>query len=120
MEVKLFEIRDRATFIPVMAVRPLAHPGSQELWLLRRGGLGPADNLMMKDQIPIYIYLSRLDGEEAHLDPFTWRNQRTMTTAHNHILENWNELTSGQVIDVEYVLGEVDKPKESERDSVGL
>jgi hypothetical protein len=37
-----------------------------------------------------------------------------MGTAHAHILQNWHSLTSGDVIDVEFILGESKQPKESE------
>ena len=38
-----------------------------------------------------------------------------MGSAHRHIELNWDTLNSGDVIDVEFIRGEVDAPKVSER-----
>jgi hypothetical protein len=97
--LKLFEVRDRATFIPVMAV--LVNNGE---WLFRRAGFG---------SMPM-VYLTHLTSNTCQYDPFAWTN-RTMKTAHLHITENWDALPHGAVIDVEYVLGESAAPKTSER-----
>jgi hypothetical protein len=37
-----------------------------------------------------------------------------MSTAHNFIAEHWAELNSGDVVDVEYILGETSAPKDFE------
>jgi hypothetical protein len=97
--LKLFEVRDRATFIPVMAVA--VNDGE---WLFRRAGFGPTP----------MVYLTHLTSNTCQYDPFAWTN-RTMKTAHMHITENWHALASGAVIDVEFILGETDAPKTSER-----
>ncbi len=117
MEVKLFEIRDRGTFIPVMATRlivnELGEMGEAELWLLRRAGYNESQVLISVAEP--YIILCKLDGVEAQYDSFSWPNQRTMGNTHRHIIELWSELKSGDVIDVEFILGETQTPKESER-----
>jgi hypothetical protein len=131
--VKLFEVRDRGTFMPMMAVRLLvrqpdfrhAHDRSlsesqfaihdnREEWLLRRAGYGQNEILDHADEHEPYVILIKLDGTECQYDPFAWPNRRTLTTAHLYIRDNWSKLTSGQVIDVEHILGESDQPKESE------
>ena len=114
MEVKLFEIRDSATFIPVMAVR-LAPTSGQESYLLSRAGYG----LTPGDQSE-YILLWRIAGEvqEATCDPYQWPGNpgvRTLPQAHQHIINNWSELASGDVIDVEFILSETTERKVSER-----
>jgi hypothetical protein len=38
-----------------------------------------------------------------------------MYTAHKYLQENWDSVQNGQVLDVEYILGETDSPKISER-----
>jgi len=40
---------------------------------------------------------------------------RTMLEAHRHVAAHWNELQSGDVVDVEFILGETAAPKVSER-----
>lgn len=122
MDVKLFEIRDAATFIPAMAVR-LRNRNEAEFYLLRRAGYsareigGPEETVgtLARDLEP-YVILCKLDGVEAQYDPFAWPNQRTMGYAHQDIIKHWDELKSGDVIDVEYLNGETKEPKVSERD----
>lgn len=122
LECKTFELRDRMTFIPIVAVncgvrettRPLERT-SEDQYLLRRAGYGPDCDC---------IILTRLDAQggkssQACCDPFMW-NDRTFTVAHQYIEANWGELASGQVIDVEFLLGEVTTPKVSERETAQL
>ncbi len=117
MQIKLIEIRDKATFIPAMAVRLLVTEpyteGSQEFWLLRRAGY--AAEQIAHDTSDPYILLIKLDGVEAEYDPFAWSNQRTMGNAHRELIDRWPLYSSGDVLDIEFVLGEVLNPKESER-----
>lgn len=104
--IKLFEIRDRATFIPVFAFRTFPKISSpEEAYLWRRSGYGE-DSLIM---------LGRLDAYGCQFDPFEWPHIRTMTTAHQYIENHFDELASGDVIDVEFILGEKPEKKISER-----
>ncbi len=103
MTTKLFEIRDRATFIPAMAILVSGDDG----YLMRRAGFGAA-----------LVYLIALATERCAYDPYNWGN-RTMLTAHNFIAENWDVLKSGEVIDVEYILGETKSITASKQIGVG-
>ena len=114
MEIKLLEIRDRATFIPAMAIH-LRNRTPSEFFLLRRAGYSAEQIGGREEDVEPYIILCTLTGTEANYDPFEWRNQRTMGTAHRYIIEHWKELESGQVVDVEFVLGETTTPKMSEQ-----
>jgi hypothetical protein len=62
------------------------------------------------------VILTRLDGNGrgAFNDPYDWCD-RTWTAAHRWIIEHWAELKDGDVVDVEFILGETTTPKESER-----
>jgi hypothetical protein len=109
METKIFEVRDRMTFIPVMATRVLPLKEGQG-YLLSRAGYGP-------DEPPLII-LTQLAGGRglATCDPHDWGSgSRTMKIAHEHIRQHWNNLADGGVIDVEHILGETEMPKTSER-----
>lgn len=107
MKVKLFEVRDRMTFLPVMAVKTL-WDNEQQRYLLRRVGF---------QEVPAVI-LTRLNGEtSSSSDAYFWTD-RTMQTAHLYILEHFDKLNDGDVVDVEFILGETDKPKTSERNDV--
>jgi hypothetical protein len=106
MIAKLFEVRDRATFLPVIATSMTSPANEAEFYLLRRAGYG----------VQPLILLTRLDadGRPANYDPYAW-GDRTMRVAHQHIQDHWLTLESGDVVDVEYILGERDAPKVSER-----
>ena len=61
--------------------------------------------------------MARIYGGSDRLagDPFEWGlNPRTMHVAHKHIVENFDYLESGSVVDVEFILRETKHPKESE------
>jgi hypothetical protein len=112
MQIKLFEIRDVATFIPALAIRLNLNSSSrenyvEERYLLRRSGYGP-DSLT--------VMLTKLaGGEPAHVNVHDWVGNRTMNAAHCYIEEHWDKLKSGQVICIETILGLRDEPKLSER-----
>ena len=101
METKLLEIRDRGTFIPALAIR--AEWGRRlfraQCWLWFPAG-GP-------------------DSPETMLsayDPHEWRTAaRTMPVAHQWLEKHWDEAAADSVIDVQFILGETDLPKHSER-----
>jgi hypothetical protein len=114
--VKAIEIRDRGTFIPALAVRMT--PGDvegngyePERYLLRRAGYG-FDNPC--------VVLCRMDANglarQASYDQYAW-GERTFPVAHQYIIDHFDELESGAVIDVEHILGETKEPKKSERES---
>ena len=107
MDTKLFEVRDRGTFIPVIATLmiPVGTEADAEAFLLKRAGF---------DFDSAFVLLARLEGGDALYDPFGWVN-RTMRTAHIYIQDNWDALRSGDVVDVEFILGERPAPKISER-----
>lgn len=71
--------------------------------LLRRAGYGPQG---------FYVLLVKLLGDEVRCehDPYKW-GDRTMHNAHVWILEHWSQVSTGQVVDVEYILGETESPK---------
>lgn len=106
MITKLFEVRDKATFIPVVAVKMSPGRTFPERYLLSRSGFGfdsPA------------VLVSRLNDGSGAFDPYDWTGSRTMTAAHIYIEETFDLLESGAVIDVEFLLGITAQPKISER-----
>lgn len=112
MKAKALEIRDRATFIPMLAVD--MNPDSDDpvkamlqRYLLRRVGY-PCNGQPN-------IILTKLSGDgKATNDAYEWGG-RTYPVAHLWIIEHWDELKDGDVVDVEFILGETSKPKTSER-----
>jgi hypothetical protein len=104
MNTKMFEIRDAGTFIPVVCIE-MQSGSSQEDYLLRR--LGFSHNNVLIQMVWISSGKTQYDYEK-------W-NDRTLLTAHKFIAENWSALESGDVIDVEFILGETSAAKPSER-----
>jgi hypothetical protein len=106
MKVKLIEIRDDATFIIALCID--MNPDNEiQRWGLRRYGY-PCDgepNIMITHATGNY---------NATNDPHHWQD-RTWTTAHHHIIENWASLNDGDVVDVSFILDEAKQPKVSER-----
>lgn len=103
--IKLLEIRDIATTISALAIKP-TDLNAKEKFILGRVGYKSPEN---------YVFFGELGGELT-TDPYKHDggSTRTMRVAHQHIRDNWDEIESGAVIDVEYILGESESPKESE------
>lgn len=107
MQVKILEVRDRATFIPVMAILVTATNAAQDYLCRRVGFVSEAGHPQ--------VILMRLNDQEAHCDPYDWADERTMKVAHGHIGVVFSQLRDGDVVDVEHILGETKTPKISER-----
>lgn len=116
MQIKLFEVRDRGTFIPVMAIKmvPSTVPSKaeRERYLLRRAGYNWGETFAD-------IVLVRCDcggaTRQAACDPYDWNDgTRTMRAAHLYLCRAFDHLNSGEVVDVEFINGETKSPKASE------
>ena len=108
---KLLEIRDEGTKISALAIKLGNETSEEENEILRHAGWGdnPKDRWDHR-----YVLLLQLDGgiREAHNDPFQWRDgSRTMFNAHLFIKDHFDELNTGDIVDVQYLLGETDHPK---------
>jgi hypothetical protein len=108
MITKILELRDRNTFITVIAVGMSAGSEAQR-YLLRRAGYAA-----ISPGIPMAVLLVRAQGGESQYDPYGW-GDRTFATAHSYIEKEFARLNDGDVVDVEYILGETPTPKVSER-----
>ncbi|MCL2452071.1 MAG: hypothetical protein FWD08_00225 [Alphaproteobacteria bacterium] len=106
---KLLEVRDAGTFIPVLCINVANAGNDAQHYLLRRCGY-PLDGRPN-------IILTPLDagGKPAWNDPYGWKGARTFPVAHEWIIDHWEMLKDGAVVDVEYILGESSVPKTSER-----
>jgi hypothetical protein len=106
VRAKALEIRDKGTFVPALAV-DINPENDGQRYLMRRVGY-PCNGQPN-------VVLTKLAGEgRATNDPYEWRD-RTFANAHNYIIEHWDELEDGDVVDVEFILGETSAPKASER-----
>src|SRR5215471_11750814 len=110
-DVKLFEVRDKQTFIPVLAIR-LGGGNEQEQWLTRAAGFGKSYTEQSS-----YVLMVALDGASSgkmNSATYDW-GDRTLRNAHGFIKENWDSLEGGDVIDVQFNLGETKTHKQSQR-----
>jgi len=115
MIVRAIEIRDKATFIPALAIYVRDINEAQRYLMLRCGfPVAPHQNS---------IILMRMNDQRANSDPYGW-NDRTHQVAHLRLLEIAASpvgfavgVRDGMVIDVEHILGETVEPKRSERET---
>jgi len=112
MKTKLLEIRDSGTCILALAIQMMSlRPDGVTHWFLHYRSGYPADGSS--------IMLMRLSDGKATNDPHSWPSlgmgRRTMGNAHNWIINHWAELSDGDVVDVQVILGETTTPKVSER-----
>ena len=96
-DTKTFEIRDGATCIPAVAIRTDDSP------VFRRASLGVGRVLLID-----------LNAPAVQDEPRKWWLGRTLKLAHRFIESTWDILVDGQVVDVQYILGETTEPKASE------
>jgi len=106
MKQKVLEILDRATYIPVIATECYSdNPIEQRHF--RRTGFGAGQKLIMVTRIP--------DGK-SHYASYRWDNgSRTMQVAHEYIEKHFEVLQPGDIVDVEYILGETKTKKQKPR-----
>lgn len=100
MNIKIFEVRDRMTFLPLVAVK-VKHTPQEGHMLIRTGWI---------DEEPIFIF--DLQAEHVHFECY----DRTRGVALKYIKDNWDTLVGGEVIDIEFLLGETTEKQRSERE----
>ncbi len=105
--MKVLQVLDRMTRIGVIAFR-LDPQCEEERAELAHAGFGPRP----EDQ-GRFVYLVSMTRDQAFWDPIEW-GDRTMRAAHRYIIDHYNRLEPGDVVDVEFVLGETTAPKERE------
>lgn len=107
--VKWFEVRDRGTLMSCMAIK-LGYDNQAERRCMRQAGFESLGRVV--------VYWP--SDHEASYDPYRFVKHafglpvRTQFEATRYIQENFNELVHGQVVDVEYILGETASPKVTE------
>ncbi len=111
MIAKTVEIRDAMTFIPALAIK-LAPECEQDRYLLGRAGYGVSPAAQAQ-----YVLLLGINGGagETTCDPYDW-DTSTMRLAHTWLIQHFDELASGDVVDVEYVTGKTKAPKRTENE----
>ena len=109
MKAKVLEIRDSMTHVPALAIQMLADDEVQEYYVHERCGYSRDGSS---------IVLMKLSDCRATNYPPDWPAMdscRTLPVAHKYILDHFDELEDGDVVDVEFILGETEVKKTSER-----
>ena len=94
MRPKMLEIKDIGKTVSVMAIE-MTSTVPRERYLLERIGYS---------QAPPAIALIWLLKRRMEHDPNEWVGLRIMKVAHKYIIENWNEIKTGDTIDVVLIL----------------
>lgn len=105
MQAKAFELRDRGTFVPAVAVK-LDPANDAERYLLRRAGFADGEP---------HILLGSLEGGKFDYDEYEVQGNSTRFTALVYIREHFDKLEPGAVICTETIRDERTTPKVSER-----
>lgn len=116
MICKTIEIRDDGTFIPALAIR-LEQTNEADRYLLSRAGYG-----MTPENQHSYVLLADINGGSGMIacDPYDWAGPgRTWRVVHCWLIKHFDEIKSGAVVDVEFILEETAEPKVSERITCG-
>ena len=104
IESKMFEIRDSGTHITAVCTRMISGDEAEHYGLRRMG---------YADENPLVVMVPLHNMERTGYDPYM--HSRTLFTAHKYITENFCTLTTGEVIDVQFILGETATKKQTER-----
>lgn len=106
IQTKFFELRDKGTCVPVFAILMAPTGDKAADALLRRAGYSLTST-------PLVLFGSMMGDRKAEYDPFNW-GDRTFSTGHHWAAEHFDQMKSGDVIDVEFILGETAAVKLSE------
>ena len=107
MKAKMLEVRDSMTCMPCLAVS-FHTDNPDDAHLMWRSGWGHYGNGEVLVMFPSC-------DKEARIDPMTWpQTSRTRRIAHEYIVRHFNDLAPGDVVDVQFILGETTVKKEKE------
>jgi len=107
MHKKVLEIRDSGTHIDAIAIK-LDAASVEEDYAFTRNGFDPSHPSILLVRLTSPVMLQ--------VDPYRWSTPgRTMQVAHDYICNHFDELHAGDVVDVQFILGETEKSKVSER-----
>lgn len=117
-EVKLFEVRDEGTQMPCMVTAVCRahtdHEGKDD-WLMYRAGWG-------EEYVGLYFAVMCPEANDYAISfvgaPYvhTWSRRQTsrmLIEAWNWVSRHYDKLRSGDVVDVQFILGERREPRQS-------
>ena len=97
-ETKVVEVRDRGTLLVMVATKVQASPLTH--WV----GVNRGED---------YIFVTKINADmECGAHKYAFENLRTREAV-QHIIDNFDKLNDRDVVDIEFILGEVFEPKVS-------
>lgn len=116
MEYKMIEVRDAMTTLPVLFIRPLPAANAQEKWMWKRAGFAETQDYTIPLEIGAIGSLKfKVPYSSGLYDP---RTERTMYHATVYVEEHWAELKNGDLVGVEFMLGESKLKKHTDNPAV--
>lgn len=109
METKFFEVRANATCIPIVASR-LKATNESEKWMLAHTGYG----LTIEEQSQ-FILVTRLECDSPAVSTPHRESSPEMCIIHKYLMEHFDELTSGAVLDSDFIEGRRLTPRKTDR-----
>lgn len=111
MKSKVLEVRDEGTHIPVAALLVMGEDPIEDYYIHYRCGYP-------HDLFPTVVLVDLGSGRGMG-DPAGWPSAgyatRTLPVAHQYVADNFAHLKSGDVVDVQFILGETTVKKQPER-----
>lgn len=104
--IKMVEIRDTCTIIPVFAIRIFPQT-EEEKFIVKNYHYGNYESSFPR------VILASVYSPWVYVNNYSENRGRTMAIAHKYIEENFDEISSCEVIDVEFILREVENPCKS-------
>lgn len=106
MRARVLEIRYHDEVYSVMALEMSDDVSEFRNWLLARSGFP-------REQYKKYVVIV-LDTMKCHVDPAGWPEQ-WQRAMHGHVVDHFDVLYDGKVIDVDHLMTGRDKPRLSSR-----
>ena len=107
MKIKLFEVRSSCTFIGIMATKVGATNQAEQYLLKRAGYYDSAENAIIVQELDGGIRPSTSDAYK--------QESNDIKEAHKYINLHFDELESGDVIDLEFISGKTSEPRIAQR-----
>ncbi len=114
METKILEVRDNCTTMPILAVRLIPGNG-KDLALLSRTGYGQSVEEQSKFVITVPLECPSHSTYAPSQEGSPWESE-----VHRDIIEHWDELEDGDVVDPAFYRGDRPSPLPSDIDGARL
>jgi len=104
IETKIIEVNDKSNFFPVMVIKILKNDNNHDNWLIEMLGLPASSRL---------LYVMRLEGYEYTSLYYSkcW-NSKVTGALSIYLNKNWDEIKTGDLLEIEGILKVVHETKE--------